>query len=59
MKIVAAMIEPEATRQILDRLEIPGEAPRHTSARPPPQAELSETADLAEIDYAAPSSPER
>jgi hypothetical protein len=31
---------------------------RHTTARPPPQGELSGTSDLAEVDYADPPSPE-
>ena len=48
-----------AIRKILDHLGIPSEAPRCTSARPPPQAELLGTADLAEVDYADPPSPER
>ena len=55
MKILAAIIEPEAIRKILDNLGIPSEAPPRTAARPPPQTELSGTADL---DYADPPSPE-
>ena len=58
MKILAAITKPEAIRKILDHLGIPSEAPRRTSARPPPQAELSGTSDLAEVEYAAPPSPE-
>jgi hypothetical protein len=58
MKILAAITKPEAIRQILDHLGIPSEVPRRTSARPPPQAELSGTADLAEVNYADPPSPE-
>ncbi|HEX7508045.1 MAG TPA: hypothetical protein VF550_14810 [Polyangia bacterium] len=58
MKILAAITNPEAIRKILDNLGIPSEAPRRTGARPPPQAELSGTADLAEVDYADPPSPE-
>jgi hypothetical protein len=56
MKILAAITEPEAIRKILDHLGISSEAPRPTAARPPPQAELS--ADLDEVDYADPPSPE-
>jgi hypothetical protein len=55
MKILAAITEPDAIRKILDHLGIPSEAPRRTVARPPPQAELSGTAD---IDYADLPSPE-
>ena len=55
MKILAAITEPDVIRKILDHLGIPSEAPRRTAARPPPQAELSGTADL---DYADPPSPE-
>ena len=55
MKILAAITEPDAIRKILDHLGIPSEAPRRSVARPPPQAELSGTAD---IDYADPPSPE-
>jgi hypothetical protein len=58
MKILAAITKPEAIRKILDHLGIPSEAPRRAPARPPPQAELSGTADLAEVDYADPPSPE-
>jgi len=58
MKILAAIIRPEAIRKILDHLGIASEAPRRTSARPPPQAELSGTSDLAKVDYADPPSPE-
>jgi hypothetical protein len=58
MKILAAITKPEAIRKILDHLGIRSEAPRRTAARPPPQAELSGTADLAEVDYADPPSPE-
>jgi hypothetical protein len=58
MKILAAITKPDAIRRILDHLGIPSEAPRRTAARPPPQAELSGTADLAEVDYADPPSPE-
>jgi len=58
MKILAAITKPEAIRKILDHLGIPSEAPRRTSARPPPQAELSGTSDRAEVDYADPPSPE-
>jgi Putative transposase len=58
MKILAAITEPEAIRKILDHLGIPSEAPPHTAARPPPQAELSGRSDLAEVDYADPPSPE-
>jgi hypothetical protein len=59
MKILAAITKTDAIRKILDHLGIPGEAPRRTAARPPPQAELSGTSDLAEVDYADPPSPER
>jgi hypothetical protein len=58
MKILAAITKPAAIRKILDHLGIPSEAPRRTAARPPPQAELSGTSDLAEVDYAEPPSPE-
>jgi hypothetical protein len=58
MKILAAITKPEAIRKILDHLGIPSEAPRRSPPRPPPQAELSGTADLAEVDYADPPSPE-
>ena len=58
MKILAAITETEAIRKILDHLGIPSEAPRRTAARPPPQAEISGTSDLAEVDYADPPSPE-
>ena len=58
MKILAAITKPDAIRKILDHLGIPSEAPRRTAARPPPQAELSGTPDLAEVDYADPPSPE-
>jgi hypothetical protein len=58
MKILAAITKPEAIRKILVHLGIPSEAPRRTSARPPPQAELAGTSDLAEVDYADPPSPE-
>jgi hypothetical protein len=58
VKILAAITEPEAIRKILDHLGIASEAPRRTGARPPPQAELSGTADLDEVDYADPPSPE-
>jgi hypothetical protein len=58
MKILAAITKPEAIRKILDHLGIPSEAPRRTAARPPPQAELSSTADIDEADYADPPSSE-
>jgi hypothetical protein len=58
MKILAAITKPEAIRKILDHLGIPSEAPRRTSARPPPQAELSGTSDRDEVDYADPPSPD-
>jgi hypothetical protein len=58
MKILAAVTKPEAIRKILDHFGIPSEAPRRISARPPPQAELVGTSDLAEVDYADPPSPE-
>ena len=58
MKILAAITKPEAIRKILDHLGISSEAPRRTAARSPPQAELSGTSDLAEVDYADPPSPE-
>ena len=56
--ILAAITKPEAIRKILDHLGIPSEPPRRTAARPSPQTELSGTADLAEVDYADPPSPE-
>ena len=46
-------------RKILDHLGIPSEAPRRTSARPPPQAELAGTSDLPRFDYADPPNSER
>ena len=55
MKILAAITKPDAIRKILDHLGIPSEAPRRTTARPPPQAELAGTADS---DYADPPTPE-
>jgi hypothetical protein len=58
MKILAAITKPEAIRKILDHLGIPSEPPRRIAARPPPQAELSGTSDLAEVDIADPPSPE-
>ena len=58
MKILAAITKPDAIRKLLDHLGIPSEAPRRTAARPPPQAELSGTSDLAEVDYADPPNPE-
>ena len=62
MKILAAITEPKAIRKILDHLGIPSEAPRRTGARPrgcaAAEAELSGTADLDEVDYADPPSPE-
>jgi hypothetical protein len=58
MKILAAITKPEAICKILDHLEIPSEAPRRTAARPPPQAGLSGTPHLAEVDYADPPSSE-
>jgi len=58
MKILAAITRPEAIRKILDHLGIPNEAPPRTAARPPPQAELSGTADFDEISYADPPIPE-
>ena len=58
MEILAAITEPEAIRKILDHLGIPSEAPPRTAARSPPQSELSGTADLEEVDYADPPSPE-
>jgi hypothetical protein len=58
MKILAAIIKPEAIRKILDHLGIPSEAPHRTSVRPPPQPELAGTSDLADVDYADPPSPE-
>jgi hypothetical protein len=58
MKILAAITKPEAIRRILDHLGIPSEPPRRTAARPPPQAELSGSADPAEVDCADPPSPE-
>ena len=56
MKILAAITKPDAICRILDHLGIPSEAPRRTAARPPPQAELPGSADLAEVDYADPPS---
>ena len=58
MKILAAITKPDAIHKILDHLGIPSEAPLRTTARPPPQAELSGTADLAEVDYADQPIPE-
>jgi hypothetical protein len=58
MKILAAITRPDAIRKILDHLGMPSEAPRRAAARPPPQAELSGPADLAEVDYADPPSHE-
>jgi hypothetical protein len=58
MKILAAITEPDAIRKILDHLGIPSEAPHRAAARPPPQTELSGTADLAEVDYADQPIPE-
>ena len=58
MKTLAAITKPDAIRKLLDHLGISSEAPRRTTARPPPQAELSGTADLAEFDYADPPSAE-
>jgi hypothetical protein len=58
MKILAAITKPEAICKILEHLGIPSEAPRRTSARPPPQAELSGAADRDEVDYTDPPSPE-
>jgi hypothetical protein len=58
MKILAAITKPEAIHKILEHLGIPSEAPARTTARPPPQAELATTADLGEVDYADPPSPE-
>jgi hypothetical protein len=58
MKILAAITKPDAIRKILDHLGIPSAAPRRATARPPPQAEFSGTADHAEFDYADPPSPE-
>jgi hypothetical protein len=58
MKILAAITKPGAIRKILDHLGIASEAPRRTAARPPPQADLAGTSDLAEVDYADPPSPE-
>ena len=58
MKILAAITKPDAIRKILDHLGIPNKAPRRPAARPTPQAEFSGTADLAEVDYADPPSPE-
>jgi hypothetical protein len=49
MKILVAITKPEAISKILDHLGIPSEAPRRTAVRPPPQAELSGTSDLAEV----------
>ena len=53
-----AITKPDAIRKILDHLGIPSAAPLRAAARPPPQAELSGTADLAEFDYADPPSRE-
>jgi len=58
MKILAAITKPAAIRKILDHLGISNEAPCRTAARPPPQAELSGTTDLDDVDYADPPSPE-
>jgi hypothetical protein len=58
MKILAAITKPDAIRKILDHLGIPSEAPRRPAARSPPQAELSGTADVVDVDYADPPSPE-
>ena len=58
MKILAVITKPDAIRKILDHLGIPSEAPRRTVARPPPQAELSGTFDVVDVDYADPPSPE-
>jgi hypothetical protein len=58
MKILAAIIESQAIRKILDHLGIPSEAPHRVAARPPPQTEFSGTSDLAEVDCADPPSPE-
>lgn len=58
MKIMAAITKPEAIRNILDHLGLPSEAPRRTAARPPPQAELSGTSDIADSDYTDPPCPE-
>jgi len=58
MRILAAITKPDAIRKILDHLGIPSEAPRRAAARPPPQGELPGSADLAEVDYADPPSPE-
>jgi hypothetical protein len=55
---LAAITKTDAIRKILDHLGIASEAPRRTSARPPPQAELAGTSDLAAVDYADPPSPE-
>ena len=61
MKILAAITKPDAIRKILDHLGIHSEAPR-PAARPrgcaAAEAELSGTADLGEVDYADPPSPE-
>jgi hypothetical protein len=54
MKVLAVITKPDAIRTILDHLGIPSEASRCTTARPPPQAELSGTADIADVDYADP-----
>jgi hypothetical protein len=58
MKILAAITKPEAIRKILVHLGIPSEAPCRAAARPPPRTEFAGTADLAEVDYADPPSPE-
>jgi hypothetical protein len=58
IKILTATTTPEAIRKLLDHLGIPSEASRRTSARPPPQTELSGTDDVAEVDHADPPSPE-
>ena len=56
MKILAAIIEPDVIRKILDHLGIP--KPRAAPSCAPPQSELSGAADLAGVDYADPPSPE-
>jgi hypothetical protein len=58
MTIVAAVTKPEAIRKILEHLGIASEAPRRTAVRPPPQADLASTSDLAENDHADPPSNE-
>ena len=58
MKILAAITKPDAIRKILDHLGISSEVPRRPAARSPPQAELSGTADVVDVDYADPPSPE-